>query len=58
MNYEVKASWMHSCGRGLNAKVYPVLSVSSTIRGMTAVTLDLGNGRTWVVIAEWRGRFV
>lgn len=57
MRYEVKAEWMKACGKGDSAKVYNVARVLGSNGHMTAIELDVGNGRVWTVIAEWRGRF-
>jgi hypothetical protein len=57
MRYEVSAEWMKACGRGDKAKVFPVLRINGN-GNITAVVVDLGNGREWTLIAEWRGRFV
>jgi hypothetical protein len=56
--YEISAEWMNACGKGDKAKLVEVLSATNSHPHMTALTVDMGDGRTWTVIAEWRGRFV
>lgn len=55
--YEVSAAWMKACGKGDEARVYPVLR-SYELGGMPFVDVDEGYGRVWVINAAWRGRFV
>ena len=55
--FEVSAEWMAACGKGNSAKVFPVVR-SWMARHLPFVTLDMGNGHTWDVCAEWRGRFI
>lgn len=55
--FEVSADWMKACGKGDEAKAFPV--IHSYMAGhLPFVDLDMGNGRTWTVCAEWRGRFI
>jgi len=55
--FEVSASWMKACGKGDEAKVFPVLR--SWMAGhLPFVEVELEDGRKWEVCAEWRGRFV
>ena len=57
--FEVSASWLKACGYGdgNSAKAYPVLRTWDA-RLLPFATLDMGNGRTWDVCTEWRGRFI
>lgn len=55
--FEVSADWMKACGYGDAATVFPV--IRSYMAGhLPFAVLDMGNGRTWEVCAEWRGRFI
>jgi hypothetical protein len=56
--YEISGQWMKACGKGDQPKVVRVISASNNHPTMTALTVDMGDGHTWTVIAEWRGRFV
>jgi hypothetical protein len=55
--FRVSAEWMKATGQGEEAKTFPV--VRSYMSGhLPFAELDLGNGRTWTVCAEWRGEYV
>ncbi len=55
--FEVSADWMKACGYGNEAKAFPVIR-SWEVRLWPFVEVDMGNGRTWELNAEWRGRFI
>jgi hypothetical protein len=55
--YEVSAEWMKACGKGDEAKVFRVIR-SYEAGGWPFVVLDEGEGREWIVMAAWRGRYV
>ena len=55
--FEVSASWMQACGKGQEAKTFPVRSTYMSGHLPFAVLED-GTVAGWVVNAEWRGRFV
>lgn len=58
--YEVSAEWMKACGKGTRARRYPVVRVYGQ-SGWTFVQLkddDSFDGEPWVVLANWRGKFV
>jgi hypothetical protein len=55
--FEVSAEWMKACGYGDEAKAFPVIRTWDA-RLLPFAELDMGNGRTWDVCTEWRGRFI
>lgn len=55
--YEVSAEWMAACGYGNEARVFPV-ERSWMAGGWPIIAVRLDNGREWVIMAAWRGRFV
>lgn len=55
--YEISGDWMKACGRGSEPRIVPILEASNNHPTMTALTVDMGDGKTWTVIAEWRGRY-
>jgi hypothetical protein len=55
-HYEVSAAWMKACGKGTEAKVFPIHRVRGRLPG-GAIVLDVLDGeRLWTVIHPWRGR--
>lgn len=56
--FEVSAEWMKACGRGHEAKAFPVLRTWVTWNGVPFAALDLGDGTEWIVLTAWRGRFI
>lgn len=57
--FEVSLEWLHACGyrQYTEATAFPIVQ-SWMAGGIPFVEVDLGNGRTWVLCAEWRGRYV
>lgn len=59
--FEVSAAWMKACGKGAQARAFPVLEVQETRAAddffSKMFVLDIGDGRQWVV-AQGRGRLL
>ncbi len=55
--FEVSAAWMKACGRGDEAKTFPVVRMWMAGH-LPFVAVRLDDGREWELCAEWRGRFV
>lgn len=55
--FEVSAEWMKTCGKGDEAKAFPVIRTWE-VRLLPFAELDLGDGRSWEVCTAWRGRFI
>lgn len=57
--FEVKMNWLHACGHRHYDKATAFQVIRTWDAGMMAFAeLDMGDGRTWQVNTEWRGRFV
>ncbi len=54
--YEVSAEWMRACGKGTEAKVFPIHRVRGRLLGGALVVDVLDGDRLWTVIHPWRGR--
>ena len=54
--YEVSVDWLKACGMGEEARVFPVIR-SWKASWTTMAELDTPNG-PWIVLANWRGRYV
>lgn len=54
----VTAEWMRACGKGTEAKTFPIHAIRGrTPGGAVVVEVVETEGRLWTVILPWRGQF-
>lgn len=55
---EISADWMIACGKGNEARTFPIHSIRGRTPGGAVVVDVVDNNVKWTVILPWRGKFV